>query len=114
MNADGSANVAVDARIGATVPALGGLAWGLLIAGLLFTAIAVLVVALAVRRRPTAAPPYGYVVPSPAPVPPRAPPAWTPPPSRPPWTPPTPTDRTTAADATPDSARSAPRIDPQP
>ena len=28
MNTDGSAGVSVDARIGATVPALGGLAWG--------------------------------------------------------------------------------------
>ena len=30
MNADGSAGVAIDARIGATIPALGGLAWGVL------------------------------------------------------------------------------------
>ena len=38
MNADGSAGVAVDARIGATVPALTGLAWGLLGGGLFLLA----------------------------------------------------------------------------
>jgi hypothetical protein len=85
MNADGSAGVSVDARVGATVPALTGLAWGVLGAGLVLLAIGVLVIVLAVRRRPVPPTPYG------APV---APPA---------WTPPAPVDRTTAADA--DAAR---------
>ena len=120
MNADGSADVAVDARIGATVPALGGLAWGVLITGLLLTALAGLVIALAIRRRPAAAAPYGYAIPSAGPVPSRTAPPWTPPTgtrppaARPPWTPPSPTDRTTAADATPDSTRSAHGGEPQP
>jgi len=115
MNADGSANIAVAASIGAQVPALTGLAWGVLIAGLVFTAIGVLLIVLAVRRRPAApsgagygyptSPAYGYPTTSASsgPVPPGAPQ---------PWVPPAPTDRTTAADATPDTARSAPPRDP--
>ena len=132
MNADGSAAVAVDARIGATLPALSGLAWGVLITGIVLTLIAVLLIALAIRR-PAARTgvPYGY---QPAPVAdgpqqPWAPPAGrapvVPPPSgrppvppsstsRQPWTPPVPVDRGTAADATPDSARSAPPGEPTP
>jgi hypothetical protein len=108
MNADGSANVAVTASIGATFPALSGLAWGVLIAGLVLTLIAVLIIVLAARRRPAVAsgPAYGY---------PAAPASTGPAPAGapPPWTPPSPTDRTTAADATPDSARTAPPRDPQ-
>jgi hypothetical protein len=117
MNADGSAGLAVDGRIGATAPALDGLAWGVLIAGLVATVIGLLLVALAIRRRPAgpAGPPYGYV-PAPAPAWPAASPSsenpssGNPPSGAPPsWTPPLPTDRTTAADATPDSARSEPQ-----
>jgi hypothetical protein len=81
MNADGSAGVSVDARLGATVPALTGLAWGVLGVGLVLLAIGVLVIVLAVRRRPVPSTPYGGPV---------APPV---------WTPPAPVDRTTAADA---------------
>jgi hypothetical protein len=86
MNADGSAGVSVDARLGATVPALGGLAWGLLAAGLFLALLGVLAIVLAVHRRPAPAAPYGAGRPMPA----------GPPPS---WTPPAPVDRTTAADA---------------
>jgi hypothetical protein len=86
MNSDGSAGVSVDARIGATVPALTGLAWGLLGAGLFLLLIGVLLLVLAIRR-PKVGRGYTdgpYVMPSgPAPS----------------WTPPTPVDRTTAADA---------------
>src|SRR4051794_35439076 len=86
MNADGSANVSVDARVGATVPALTGLAWGLLAAGLFLLLLGVLAIVLAVRRRPAPAQPYGAG----APMPPGPPPA---------WSPPAPVDRTTAADS---------------
>jgi hypothetical protein len=86
MNADGSARVSVNASVGATVPALTGLAWGLLGAGLFLILIGVLLLVLAIRR-PKVARGYTdgpYVMPSgPAPS----------------WTPPTPVDRTTAADA---------------
>jgi hypothetical protein len=69
MNADGSAGVSVDARVGATVPALGGLAWGMLGTGLLLLVIGVLLVVLAIRRRPAqyVGPPIGG----------RRPPPWT-------------------------------------
>jgi len=50
MNADGSAGVAIDARVGATVPALGGLAWGVLGTGLFLVVIGTLLLALALRR----------------------------------------------------------------
>jgi hypothetical protein len=86
MNADGSAGVAMDARIGATVPALGGLASGVLGVGLFFVVVGVLLLVLAIRhpkvgRAYTGGP---YVMPSgPAPS----------------WSPPAPVDRTTAADA---------------
>ncbi|HET6394232.1 MAG TPA: hypothetical protein VFG13_15500 [Blastococcus sp.] len=88
MNADGSPGVAVDARIGATTPALGGLAWGLLGVGLFLCLVATLVLVLAARR-PSAAPgtPYG----TPYGAPPAGPPPY--------WTPPAPVDRNTAADA---------------
>ena len=88
MNADGSPGVAVDARIGASTPALGGLAWGLLGVGLFLCLVATLVLVLAARR-PSAAPgtpygsPYGPVAAGPPPY----------------WTPPAPVDRDTAADA---------------
>jgi hypothetical protein len=93
MNADGSADVAVDARIGATVPALAGLAWGLLGGGAFLLLIAGIVLALAIRRPVRAAgPPYaGYPVPPPAGPPPY-------------WVPPAPVDRSTAADAQPGTA----------
>jgi hypothetical protein len=97
MNADGSAGVSVDARVGATVPALTGLAWGVFAGGLVLLVIGVLVVVLAVRRRPVAPPP-GYGV---APA--------GPPPS---WSPPTPVDRTTAADARQDTPNTAPTQGP--
>jgi hypothetical protein len=107
MNADGSANVAVKASIGATIPALTGLAWGVLIGGLVLTVIAVLIIVLAVRRRPAvpSGPAYGY---------PYAPTSTGPAPAGAPqpWIPPSPVDRTTAADATPDSARTTPPRDP--
>jgi hypothetical protein len=80
MNADGSAGVAMDARIGATVPALTGIAWGVLGAGLFLLLVGVLVLVLAVRRPRVAA-------------------VYAPSPSAPPWSPPAPVDRTTAADA---------------
>ena len=86
MNADGTAGVSIDARIGATVPALDGLAWGLFGGGLLLLIIGVLLLAFSIRRRPV------VVV---------APPAA-------PWTPPAPVDRTTAADAQPDVTRTPP------
>jgi hypothetical protein len=85
MNADGSSGVSVDARIGATAPALGGLAWGILGGGLFLLLVAVLVLVLALRSRPA-----GYVGPyGGAPVPAGPPPY---------WTPPAPVDRNTAPD----------------
>lgn len=104
MNADGSAGVSVDARLGATVPALGGLAWGLLGVGLVMLLLGVLAIVLAVhRRRPPAVPygagPYGPGVQMPA----------GPPPS---WTPPAPVDRTTAADAGAETPVTRPPVPP--
>jgi hypothetical protein len=61
MNADGSAGVSVQARVGATVPALSGLAWGLLAGGLVLVLAGVLLVVLAARRRAVA--PAGYGMP---------------------------------------------------
>src|SRR3954453_18446306 len=49
MNADGSANLSVRAGIGATVPSLGGLAWGVVITGAGVTLIGVLLIVLAAR-----------------------------------------------------------------
>jgi hypothetical protein len=115
MNADGSADVSVDAAIGATVPAVTGLAWGLMGAGLVCVLVGVLLLALAVRRRPSGDrwPPYrqGAAGPVPAGPPPSGtppsgtPPSGTPPSGTPPsGTPPAPTDRTSAADAQPDAS----------
>jgi hypothetical protein len=101
MNTDASAGVSVDARLGATVPALGGLAWGVFIVGLGLLVIAVVVIVLAVRRRPAPAAPYGAGVP----------PAGGPPPY---WTPPTPVDRTTAADARLETPSQTPPQQPPP
>src|SRR3954454_545657 len=50
MNADASAGVRVTGTIGASVPALSGLAWGLLIVGALVTVIGVLLIVLSTRR----------------------------------------------------------------
>jgi hypothetical protein len=82
MNADGSPGVDADVRAGATLPAVTGIAWGLLIGGLLLTAIAVLLIVLAARpRRPRSQfPPPGQ--PDPVPVPAGPPPAWQPPAGR--------------------------------
>jgi hypothetical protein len=99
MNSDGSAGVSVDARVGATVPALGGLAWGVLAAGLFLLAIAVLVLVLAIHRRRVAPPaPYGVAPAGPPPT----------------WTPPAPVDRTTAADARYQAPSTAPTTGPPP
>ena len=93
MNEDGSAGVSIDARVGAEVPALGGLAWALLGVGLVFLVVGLLLVVLALRRRRAPAGPQTGV---------RGP-------TGPPWTPPAPTDRTTAVDAAPEPARSEQR-----
>ena len=81
MNADASAKVAVQASVGATVPALGGIAWGVLIGGVVCTAIAVLLLVLAARRpaayRGGPPAPGAYVQPS------APPPNWAPPAPRP-------------------------------
>jgi hypothetical protein len=79
MNADGSAGVDADVRAGATIPALTGLAWGVLIGGVLLTLVAVLLIVLAVRPRrprPQSAPPGQ---PDPVPGPAGPPPTWQPP-----------------------------------
>ena len=71
MNADGSAGVDAYLRGGATLPALTGIAWGLLALGVLVTLVGVLVIALALRRRsPGRAQPPGRPVPAPAGLPP--------------------------------------------
>ena len=99
MNADGSAGVSFDARVGATVPALTGFAWGLLGTGLFLLLIAVLLLVLALRR-PKVGRAYTdgpYVMPSgPAPS----------------WSPPPPVDRTTAADAHTETPTNAPQQGP--
>ena len=61
MNTDGAAAVAVDARLGATVPALGGLAWGVL-GVVLILRYRRPGIALAVRRRRPAGA-YGVAAP---------------------------------------------------
>jgi hypothetical protein len=68
MNADGSAGLRVRALVGVEFPALSGIAWGLLIIGLLLIAVAVLLLVVAVRtpREGRPAPPSAPgVVPSP-------------------------------------------------
>jgi hypothetical protein len=97
MNADGSAGVSVDARIGATVPALGGFAWGLLGTGAFCLLVAVVLMVVAIRRRARYT---GPAYPVPAAYPPGGPP--------PPWTPPVPADRNTAADARPGTTTAGP------
>ena len=94
MNADGSSGVSIDARIGATVPALGGLAWGVLGTGVFLLLIGTLLLVLAVRRPrvEVVGPPRTGVYSG----------------SPPPWTPPAPVDRSTAADARPDTTSSTP------
>jgi hypothetical protein len=79
MNADGSAGVSMDARVGATLPALGGIAWGVLLSGIFLTVISVLLLVLSIRRRPAGytGPPPGAFVPAPRVSGP--PPAWAPP-----------------------------------
>ena len=74
MNADGSAGVSADLRVGAELPALTGIAWGVLIGGALLTLVAVTILLLAVRR-PRA---RGQLPPPAAPAP-AGPPAWQPP-----------------------------------
>jgi hypothetical protein len=88
MNADGSPDVSVEARIGATLPGLTGLAWGLLVGGVVLLLVSALLFVLALRRgssRPPAAS-TGFGVPTPGGPPPA-------------WSPPVPVDHRTAADA---------------
>jgi hypothetical protein len=103
MNADGSAGVSVDARIGATLPALDGLATGLLVTGVVCLAIGVVLLVAAIRRptdRRGPAQPVPWQVPAgPRPT---GPPAAGP---LPPWVPPAQADRTTASDAQPSAER---------
>jgi hypothetical protein len=100
MNSDGSRGVSMDARLGATIPALTGLAWGLFVAGLFLLALGTVVIVLAARRRPAPAPwpPQGGVPAGPPPY----------------WTPPAPVDRTTAADARYEAPTPAPPPGPPP
>ncbi len=91
MNADGSAGISVDSRIGATFPALDGLAWGLLIVGVVCLALAALLLVLAARRpadhRP-GLPPGAWPGPGPSGT-------------TPPWAPQTAADRPTTAPPAP-------------
>ena len=50
MNADGSAGISEESRIGATFPALDGLGWGLLITGLVCLVVGALLLVLAAYR----------------------------------------------------------------
>ncbi|NYD43158.1 DUF4389 domain-containing protein [Nocardioides panaciterrulae] len=52
MNGAGTTPVAADVAVGATVPALDNLAWGLLVTGLVGAIVAAVVLVLALRRRP--------------------------------------------------------------
>lgn len=93
MNADGSAGLSVAARAGATVPALGTLAWSVLGAGIALTVVGVLLIVLAARRGGGSAAGGAPAVPAGSPG---TPPAWIPPP------------RPGAATDVPDPARPAP------
>ena len=95
MNADGSAGVAMNARIGATVPALGGFAWGVLGTGVFLLLIGVLLLVLAIRRPKVGRAYTGgpYVMPSG---------------SSPSWTPPAPVDQTTPPDARAEAPTNSP------
>ncbi|WP_138760114.1 hypothetical protein [Modestobacter altitudinis] len=75
MNADGSAGVSADLRVGAELPALTGIAWGVLIGGALLTLVAVAIVLLAIRR-PRA---RGELPPAAPPATAGPPPGWQPP-----------------------------------
>jgi hypothetical protein len=101
MNADGSAGVSVQARVGATAPGLTGLAWGLIGGGLVLGVIGVLLVVLAARR------PVQRVGPPAVAGPPLSPAG--PPPS---WAPPAP--RATTEPAAPDPMRAGPPAPGQP
>ena len=57
MNADGSAGLLVEARVGAEFPALTAIAWGVLIGGVLLTAIAVLLITVGIRTEQDRRPP---------------------------------------------------------
>jgi hypothetical protein len=74
MNADGSSGVRVTGTVGATVPSLTGLAWGLLLVGALITAVGVLLIVLAARRGGRRPAPSADYPSTPAPGGP--PPAW--------------------------------------
>jgi hypothetical protein len=103
MNADGSAGISVDARIGATLPALDGLAAGLLVTGVVCLVIGVVLLILGIRRpadRRGPAQPAPWQVPA-GPQPSGPSPAG----PLPPWVPPAQADRTTASDAQPAAER---------
>ena len=107
MNADGSAGISVDARIGATVPALDGLGWGLLVAG--WSAWRSRVAPAGAGDPASGRPPGARTSRSPWPVPAgtrsrrvRTAAAAGP---LPPWVPPAQADRTTAPDAQPSPER---------
>ena len=123
MNADGSAGISVESRIGATFPALDGLGWGLLIGGLVCLVLGALLLVLAARRPaerrgpayPVAWPPSAGPSPAwppsggpqqsgtqPAGQQPAGPPSAS---SAPPWYPPAQADRTTATDSQPSPSR---------
>jgi hypothetical protein len=103
MNADGSSEVSVDARVGATIPALTGLGWGVLGGGLVLVLIASVVLLLAALRRPAAPAGPAYRA-APGPVPGGPPPG---------WAPPAPVDRTSAADSGAPTPTDATHREPQ-
>jgi hypothetical protein len=107
MNADGSAGISVESRIGATFPALSGLGWGLLITGLVCLVVGALLLVLAAHRpADRRGPAYPVSGPSPTGPSPTGPsPAWPPASAVPPWSPPAQSDRTTATDSQPSPTR---------